>query len=370
VAELDGDTPVQEWMRNPVGRAVLVQVLEARGATVETLTQLGDMTLNQLASFSNGALTPDFIDRLVAQAAGAIPLDDAGPIFGAHDTPEALRSRVPDVVGVRALCDIEYAMVTGYRPLRMDLFIPSSDAAVPVVAYIHGGAFRMGSKRLGMVNEPIWEALLGAGFAVAAIEYRLSYEALFPACVNDAHAAVRWLRTYGEQLGIRPDAISAWGESAGAHIALFLGSRTRDERLLGNDGVTGVDSSVSAVVAWYPPTDFLRLTEQTGAQPGSGADSANSPESELIGVALRYDPELAAYASPITHITANSAPTLLVHGDADRLVPHQQSVSYCDALTAAGVSAELDLVPDGGHGFRGTDRAPLVARSVDFLRRH
>jgi acetyl esterase/lipase len=325
-------------------------------------------TLNQLAAFSNSMLTPEVVGRLVAEAQGAEVPEDTPPLSGPHQSPDALRPPVTDADGTRRFYDIEYAVIEGFRPLRMDLHLPPGTGPAPVVVYVHGGGFRFGSRSEGIVARPVWKALLEAGFAVAAVEYRLTNEAIFPACVHDVHAAVRWLRAYAGTLGISADAITAWGESAGAHLALFLGTNTSDLGVIGDEGVAGAESGVHGVVAWFAPVDFPHLAEQAGAAPGTGADTASSAESRLIGVPLLENPQLAAYASPITHVSQLSAPTLLMHGDADTLVPYQQSVSYRDALQAVGVPVKLDIVPGAGHGFAGIDQEPLIRECVDFLR--
>jgi hypothetical protein len=122
--------------------------------------------------------------------------------------------------------------------------------------------------------------LIERGVAVALVEYRFSGEALFPACLHDVKAAVRWLRQFGEHLGVNGEAIGVWGESAGGHLAAFIALNGNDERLDGTVGVTGCSSDVVAGVAWYPDTDFLALG------PGSdrtGSPDPTSPEALLIG---------------------------------------------------------------------------------------
>jgi acetyl esterase/lipase len=346
---------------------LLSKLLRARGMPPDVLNQLANFSLNQLVGLSNGSLPPDTVDKLVQAVAGA-PAADILPMSRPHQAPDTLRSPVTREDGTRAFYDIEYAAIEGFRPLHLDLYLPAIEGPAPVVAYIHGGAFRFGGRREGVVSAPIWKQLLGAGFAVAAIEYRLSGEATFPACVHDVHAAVRWLRCYADDMGLRRDAITAWGESAGAYLALFLGTNTSEVEIVGDAGVMGVSAAVAAVVAWYPPTDFPHLAEHAGKQPGQGADAADSPESLLVGAPLMENPQLSAFASPINHVSAMSAPTLLVHGDADIAVPYGQSVAFRDALKSAKVRVELHTISGAGHGFPGIDWEPLLRTSVDFLR--
>ena len=148
----------------------------------------------------------------------------------------------------------------GYRPLRMDLVLPATASSpVPVVVWIHGGAWLFGSRLHGAVTEPACRALMDRGIAVALVEYRFSGEARFPACLHDIKAAVRWLRQYGASVGVNGEGIGVWGESAGGHLAAFIAMNGTDERLNGTVGVTGCSSNVAAAVAWYPSTDFLAM---------------------------------------------------------------------------------------------------------------
>jgi acetyl esterase/lipase len=282
-------------------------------------------------------------------------------------TPDQLRPPVTDAQGAKTYYDIEFATVPGYRPLRLDLRVPAGTGPAPVVVFLHGGGFCFGSRLHGPVSEAIWRALLDRGIAVAAAEYRLSGEAIFPACLHDVKAAVRWLRKFGAGLGVRPNRIGAWGESAGGHLAAFLGLNSTYEPLNGKVGVGDVGSGVRAAVAWYPPTDFLAMDEQAPAGSEMWHNDADSPESRLIGGALRENREAATFASPVRHASATAAPILLVHGQQDRHVPYQQSALLKDALEAAGAKVRLELVPDAGHLFAGVDIAPIIGLSADFL---
>lgn len=285
---------------------------------------------------------------------------------GPYATPDDVAPPVPDVrTGAIRYADIEYARIMGFRPLRMDVLLPPAAGPVPVVMYIHGGAFLFGSHRHGPVTEPVCRALTERGLAAALVEYRLSGEAPFPACLHDVKAAVRWLRRFGERLGVNGETIGVWGDSAGGHLAAFLALNSNDERLDGAVGVTDCSSDVLAGVAWYPDTDFLALGPDR-----TGTPDPNSPEALLIGGPTRDRPDEATFASPVSHVRAGAAPLLLVHGLDDDLLPPQQSELMYEALQAVGATCELEWVEGANHVFFGVDPNPIADRSADFLVRH
>jgi acetyl esterase/lipase len=240
-----------------------------------------------------------------------------------------------------------YREVPGFRPLELDLHLPPDSGPVPGIVYLHGGGWRRGSRRMTLPALPkLHETLAERGFAVAAADYRLSGEARFPAQLDDVRAAVAWLRSE-----VDCARTFLWGESAGAHLALLAA-------LDGGD--------VDGVVAWFPPTDLLGLPGDV-ATAGGGAD--DSRETELLGVAPSADPERARAASPLTFARRDAPPILLMHGDADDLVPPAQSVRLAAALRAAGAPVELDLVPSARHRWTDArDVDAIVDRSVEFLR--
>ena len=145
-----------------------------------------------------------------------------------------------------------------------------------------------------------FEQVAQAGIAVASVDYRLSGEATWPAQLHDAKAAVRWLRARADELGIDPDRIAAWGESAGGHLAELLGLTTDDAALEGDVGITGPSSAVSAVAAWYAPSDVAAVATDPGADPAD----PTTREAPLLGAPAPSVPELAAQASPISHVSA------------------------------------------------------------------
>ncbi|UOZ05304.1 alpha/beta hydrolase fold domain-containing protein [Amycolatopsis sp. WQ 127309] len=235
-----------------------------------------------------------------------------------------------------------YREVLGFRPLELDLHLPAGPGPHPAIVYLHGGGWRRGSRRT-TIPASLCPTLAERGFAVAAADYRLSGEARFPAQLEDVRAAITWLRSE-----VDCAATFLWGESAGAHLALLAA-------LDGGD--------VDGVVAWYPPTDLLGLAD---GFPGAVDDSR---EAELLGVAPSADPDRARAASPLTFAHRNAPPILLMHGDADDLVPPAQSERLASALRAVGAPVELDLVPGARHMWTDArDVGAIVDRSVQFLR--
>jgi acetyl esterase/lipase len=271
------------------------------------------------------------------------------------------------------LSGVPYAALPGARPLELDLYLPADDAPAPVVVFLHGGGWRLGSRHTagpayrGADPTP-FEQVAQAGIAVASVDYRLSGEAVWPAQLHDAKAAVRWLRERADELGIDPDRIAAWGESAGGHLAELLGLTTDDAALEGDVGVAGRSSAVSAVAAWYAPSDIAEVAPDTGADPAD----ATTREAQLLGAAPSTVPDVAAQASPLTHVSAGAAPFLLLHGRADRFVPCVQSERLRDALTAAGADVELYTYDGADHMWLGAPEAARNAldRTIAFLRHH
>ncbi|GAB7036692.1 MULTISPECIES: alpha/beta hydrolase [Catenuloplanes] len=265
--------------------------------------------------------------------------------------------------------DAFVAQEQGYRPLLLDLVVPAGAAGpVPVVLWIHGGGWLNGSPKV----TPDWLAgedhvgrLLAAGCAVALPAYRLSREAAFPAPLHDLKSAIRYLRFYAAELGIDPERIGVWGESAGGLLASLLALST-DE---GAVGVTEGHSAVQAAVSWYGPSNLATMQAHQHPRATGDHDADDSPESLLIGEPVTRSPERAAAASPVTYARADAPPILLLHGEEDVVVGYRQSVELAEALRAAGAPVELELVPGADHLFGGADLGAQVRRSVEFLTR-
>lgn len=272
--------------------------------------------------------------------------------------------------GTAHYTEVTYAVPFGYRPLKLDLWVPPTAGPAPLVVWIHGGAWIFGDRRdLPPTLRPdqTFDALLDAGIAVATIDYRLVLEAAFPAQLHDVKAAVRYLRSVADQLGLDPGRVGVWGESAGGHLAVLAGLTGHRADLEGDLGVVGPSSAVDVVVDWYAPTNLEPLPQPTGPTPLTPilSPGVSSPEAQLVH---GLDEQTRRDASPVTHVTAGAPPFLIVHGTADPLVPFSQSEQLTAALTAAGVPVRLVPVEGAGHIFLGCpDITAVVTLSVDYL---
>jgi acetyl esterase/lipase len=260
--------------------------------------------------------------------------------------------------GTKVLEDLAY-VEGGHERQKLDLYLPPAGSRWPLVVAIHGGAFRMGSKE----NEPAG-AFVARGFAVAAINYRLSQHAAFPAQIEDAKAAVRWLRASAARYGYDPDRIASYGSSAGGHLAAMLGT-TGDVKAFDVGANLGVSSRVQAVVDFFGPTDFRQMDAHRLSPQAMVHDTPDSPESQLVGGPIRDNPEKVARANPITYVSKDDPPFLIIHGDADLLVPHHQSELLEAALRKAGVPVRLVTIEGGPHG--GETVRQGLPTALDFL---
>lgn len=249
----------------------------------------------------------------------------------------------------------------------LDLARPDDVAgAVPVVVVVHGGAFAGGSR--ADVGHLV-RALTDRGYAAAALDYRLSGEAPFPAAVQDVTAAIRWLRADAAGLGIDPDRIGAWGLSAGGHlVAMAAVTADRGTLLAPEAPGAGPSGALQAVVSWYGPMDFGTMDAQAvdpGGCPGEPVrhSPADSAESRFLGGAIPDVPDLVRAAAPASYLDGGAAgevpPFYLAHGDRDCIVPFAQTVEFGRALAAAGAPVTVDIVAGAGHAVPEFDRAQL-----------
>jgi acetyl esterase/lipase len=245
--------------------------------------------------------------------------------------------------------------------LELDLYLPPSPSPAPVIVHVHGGGWRRGSRRhpLPRLGADFYQRLAGQGFAVAAVDYRLSGEARFPAALEDVRAAAGWVREHAADYGLDRGRVFLWGDSAGGHLALMTGLT----------GAKVPGSEVQGVVAWFPVTDLAGLASDVAAAGGVPDPGPESREALFLGAPAAAAPGRAREASPVAHASAAAPPVLLLHGAADDMVPPAQSIRLAGALTAAGATVELELVPGATHFWNGAeDVDAIVRRSVGFLR--
>lgn len=256
-----------------------------------------------------------------------------GSMASSQERPKP--SRLPE--GVEVLRDLQY-VEDGHERHRLDLYLPQkAEGQLPLLVWIHGGAWRAGSK-----NGCPAVSFVGKGYAVASINYRLSQHAVFPAQIEDCKAAIRWLRAQAKKYHLDPDHVGVWGASAGGHLVALLGTSGNVKEFEGDGGNLDQSSRVQCVVDWFGPSDLVTM--------GGGHNNPGSPESRLIGGAIQENLEKARKASPVTYVSKDSAPFLIMHGDKDNVVPLDQSEALADALKKAGVEVKLQIVTDNGHG--------------------
>lgn len=259
----------------------------------------------------------------------------------------AIRPSGP-VYEVEVQRDVTYG-VAGATTLKLDILRPRglTGARLPVVVFVHGGGWSSGDKTGGIGQ---LTPLVRRGYVGATINYRLSGVARFPAQIEDAKCAIRYLRANAALLGIDPDRIGVWGSSAGGHLVALLGTSSDVESWNASGGWPGVSSRVQAVADWYGPSNLNTMAPQSLPCSALNHDAPGSPEGQLLGCAIPSCRDRAAAASPLTYVTAGDAPTLLMHGTNDCTVPPGQSQELYDALRAAGVDATLVFLAGAGHG--------------------
>ena len=276
------------------------------------------------------------------------------------EQPHAPTSPQPPA-GVIAQRDLAY-VINGHERQKLDLYLPAQGENHPLIIWIHGGAFRIGSKE-GNAYDPLPFAYVTEGYALASINYRLSQHAIFPAQIEDCKAAVRWLRAHAAEFKLDPNRFAAWGPSAGGHLVAMLGTAGHVAEFEVGAHLD-LSSRVQCVVDYFGPTDFLQMDDQR-LPDGMIHNTPDSPESELVGGLLQENPDKVAAANPITYVTKDAPPFLVVHGNQDPLVPYGQSVLLVEALQKVGADVTFYTVEGAGHG-RFTDLA-IPKLTAEFL---
>ncbi len=225
------------------------------------------------------------------------------------------------------------------KELVMDLVFPANGSAPhPVVLNLHGGAWAEGSKSVGTS----WLAapeLVGRGYVFASIYYRLAPQHKFPAQIEDAKCAVRFLRAHAAEYSLDPNRIVALGSSAGGHLAALLGTTDAAAGFDTSGGWTNESSRVQAVVDLFGHADLAYAIQHRERVRMIAQSVFGTKSSEAI---LRR-------ASPVSYVTPDDPPFLLVHGERDGMVPVRQSELMKAALEEQGVPVQLVVVKHAGH---------------------
>lgn len=261
---------------------------------------------------------------------------------------------------------LEYAHPPQSEPLLLDLRVPDGPGPHPVIVYLHSGAWISGDRTGG---KAIRQA--SRGYAVANIDYRLAPQHIWPAQVEDAKAAVRWLRANAARFQLDPRRIGVFGTSAGAHIAAVLGTSGGVAALEGlHLGNAQFSSRVKVVVDLYGPTDLLKLQDDKLPCIPLDGNASFMPPSLLMGCPIQQCREKTRTASPMSYLTPDDPPFLIMHGMLDCLVPYKQSVTLHQQLEANQLDSRLILIPNGDHGGRVFDEAKHQQAVDDFLDTH
>ena len=258
------------------------------------------------------------------------------------------------------VADVVYGHKDGMA-LVYDVFKPAAPSGAGVVRMISGGWFSYWvdpAERMAA-----FEPLLAEGFTVFAVHHGSAPRFKVPDAVSDVRAALRHIRVHAADYGVDADRLGVWGGSAGGHLSLMLGLNSEglpasppdDRPFQGpNYRATADDADVAAVVAYFPPVDLREFVGPSERYP-----------------ALDFAEDQAAAISPILFVTADDPPTLLIHGDADEVVPLTHSEILTAALQETGVTHELLVIEGGDHGFRNPDhRAEATSAMVAWFKKH
>ncbi len=264
--------------------------------------------------------------------------------------------------------DIEYATVDGVK-LALDFAAPKGEGPHPCVVLLHGGAWKMGSRKdlsrrppadldFGNNGKSLTEILAERGFAAASVSYRLAPKNKFPSQIQDVKTAVRYLRANAKKLNIDPDRIAAYGFSAGGHLASLLGT-TEGVKDFEGELYPDQSSSVCCVVNFFGPTDLSLYCETPGIE--------KAFFHSFLQCKTSNNADVFAKASPIHYVSKKSSPFLHIHGTLDLIVPVLHSETFHAKLLKAGAKSILCEVKGKGHGWFGKEFADSSEVAIQFL---
>ncbi|MGB9749815.1 MAG: stalk domain-containing protein [Caldisericia bacterium] len=229
--------------------------------------------------------------------------------------------------------NITYKIVDG-NELKLDMYYPNfAKNKIPCIVYVHGGAYVTGSKD-NILKYPEFYLLRNFSFMIVSIDYRLAPEYKFPSPIEDVKSAIRFLRKESEKYGIDVNKIGAFGTSAGGHLVSLLGT-TNNDTIFNNGENLEFSSSVKFVIDYFGPTDLTKMPDKD----------------RLINVFGPIEDENLLKFSPISYVSKDDPPFLIIHGEKDNLVPIEQGEILYNALSREEVKVKFIKVKNGGHGF-------------------
>ncbi len=258
---------------------------------------------------------------------------------------------------------IEPDVVYGHKDglaLTMDVYHPESAAnGTAILFMVSGGWYSHWAPP--EQAKPLFQPYLDKGYTMMAIRHGSSPRYSIPEAVSDVRRAVRFVRKNAERFGVDPDRLGVLGMSAGGHLALMLGTTGNDGEADARDDLGRVSSRVAAVVALVPPTDLrVAVWEAPESLPAYRSFPAlNLPLKE------------AGKSSPLVHVTEDDAPSLVIMGGKDDLVPAKHGRWIDEAFSKKGVKHKLIVFPDAGHGLQGDkNRATVVREAIGWFDSH
>lgn len=251
------------------------------------------------------------------------------------------------------------------KALKLDLYMPeaTTDTKRPLLIWVHGGAWKRGSKDdIPLKNPLLLNSMIGEGYALAAVSYRLSGEASFPAPVSDINDAINYLHQHADRYNLAADNLIVMGRSAGGHLANLIGATNTHGDI---DFYEKPNYKVNAVVSFFGPTDLLALGNK-----GNRPTTERASVSRFLGTIPSHDPELAKQASPTSYINEESPAFIMLHGDLDKQVPLEQSIMMKTLLDEHGIDNQLYIEEGVGHSAPIFDTQKYVPSVVAFVKKH
>jgi len=251
--------------------------------------------------------------------------------------------------------NVQYGTGAG-EPLTLNMAIPAGfEERLPVIMFIHGGGWIAGNKE-SLPDDLLTTAAQG-GYFVVSVGYRLAPKHVFPAQIEDCKCAVRYLRANAKELNIDPERIGAVGFSAGAHLAMLLGTMDPSDGLEGEGGWSEESSKVQVAVSYAGPTNL----------DAEYPDASKRMVSAFIGGARSDKVDQYRRASPISYVSNGDAPLLLFQGTVDVLVPYEQGIQMARAMTEAKVPGRVELLIGHNHGWPGKELERTQKGTYAFL---